>query len=54
MAVSEAKAVFSASVQEVWGIVTSLENYQWRSDLSRIEVLNEKQFVEYTKEALQQ
>ena len=50
MAVSEVRAVFSASVQEVWRIVTSLENYQWRSDLSRIEVLNEKQFVEYTRE----
>ena len=50
MAVSEIKVVFSASVQEVWNIVTSLENYQWRSDLSRIEVLSEKQFVEYTKE----
>ncbi len=49
MAVSEIKAAFSANVQEVWGIVTSLENYQWRSDLSRIEVLNDKQFVEYTK-----
>ena len=49
MAVSEIKAVFPASVQEVWNIVTSLENYQWRSDLSRIEILNDKQFVEYTK-----
>ena len=49
MAVSEIKAVFLANVREVWGIVTSLENYQWRSDLSRIEVLNDKQFVEYTK-----
>ena len=49
MAVSRIKAVFAANVQEVWNIVTSLENYQWRSDLSRIEVLNEKQFVEYTK-----
>ena len=50
MAVSKIKAVFSANVQELWDIVTSLENYQWRSDLSRIEALNEKQFVEYTKE----
>ena len=45
MAVSKIKAVFSANVQELWDIVTSLENYQWRSDLSRIEVLNEKQFA---------
>ena len=50
MAISKIKAVFTADVQELWGIVTSLENYQWRSDLGRIEVLNEKQFVEYTKE----
>ena len=50
MAVSTIKAVFPANVQGLWEIVTSLENYQWRSDLSRIEVLNEKQFVEYTKE----
>lgn len=27
MAVSEIRAVFSASAQKVWGIVTSLENY---------------------------
>lgn len=50
MAISKIKAGFSASLQEVWNIVTSLENYQWRSDLGRIEILNEKQFVEYTKD----
>ena len=50
MAISKIKAVFTANIRELWSIVTSLENYQWRSDLSRIEVLNEKQFVEYTKE----
>lgn len=50
MAISEVKAVFSKSVQEVWNLVTSLENYQWRSDLSKIEILNKKQFVEYTKD----
>lgn len=50
MAISKVKASFGASVQEVWNIVTSLENYQWRSDLSRIEIRNEKQFVEYTKD----
>ena len=50
MAISEIRAVFSASVQDVWDIVTSLENYQWRSDLGKIEKLNEKQFVEYTKD----
>lgn len=50
MAISEIKAVFHADLQTVWGIVTSLENYQWRSDLSRIEVLSDKQFIEYTRD----
>ena len=50
MAVSNIKASFQRSVLDVWEVVTSLENYQWRSDLSKIEVLNEKQFVEYTKD----
>ncbi len=49
MAVSRIKAVLPSGVQKVWSIVTSLEDYKWRSDLDRIEVLNENQFVEYTK-----
>lgn len=50
MAVSNLKAVFQSSIVNVWDIVTSLENYRWRSDLSKIEILNDKQFVEYTKD----
>lgn len=44
------KVTFDCEVEKVWDIVTSLYNYSWRSDLDRIEILNEKQFVEYTKE----
>lgn len=50
MAISNIKAVFQSDVQRVWEVVTSLENYSWRSDLSKIEIINENQFVEYTKE----
>ena len=50
MAISNIKAVFQSNLQAVWDTVTSLENYQWRSDLRRIEVVNEKQFIEYTKD----
>lgn len=50
MAISNIKAVFQSSVKNVWNVVTSLENYQWRSDLSRIEIKGEKQFIEYTKD----
>lgn len=50
MAVSNTKAAFQCDIKKVWETVTSLENYAWRSDLSKIEILSEKQFVEYTKE----
>lgn len=50
MAVSNIKAAFQSDIQKVWDTVTSLEKYEWRSDLSKIEILNEKQFIEYTKE----
>lgn len=48
MAVSNVKVRFSCDVQTVWEIVTSLEHYQWRSDICKIERLSENQFVEYT------
>lgn len=50
MAVSNIKAVFSCDIHKVWNVVTSVEGYQWRSDLSKAEMLNETQFVEYTKD----
>lgn len=50
MAVSNIKVTFQSDIQRVWETVTSLEHYAWRSDLSKIEVLNDKQFIEYTSE----
>lgn len=48
---SNIKATLLGDVQKVWDIVTSVENYNaWRSDLSKTEVLNEEQFIEYTKD----
>lgn len=50
MAVSNIKASFNSDIQKTWKTVTSLEEYAWRSDLSKIEVVNEKQFIEYTND----
>ncbi|MDO5564032.1 MAG: hypothetical protein Q4F88_02225 [Eubacteriales bacterium] len=50
MPTSNIKCIFHADIKKVWDTVTSLNNYSWRSDLSKIEVINEKEFVEYTKE----
>lgn len=49
MAISTINAVINCDIQKVWEIVTSLEHYAWRSDLSKIEIINEDQFIEYTK-----
>lgn len=51
MVTAQVKALFPCDVQKVWDIITSLENYSWRGDLSKIETLAEgQQFIEYTKE----
>ncbi len=50
MARSRVKAMFQCEVKKVWEVVTSLENYEWRSDLSKIEIVNDKTFIEYTNE----
>lgn len=50
MAVSKMSAALPCEVEKVWQTVTSLTAYAWRGDLSRIEVLSDTQFVEYTKD----
>ena len=50
MAISTIKATFPCEVSKAWDIITSLQNYAWRSDLSKIEVTNDDSFVEYTKD----
>ena len=50
MAVSNIKAVFECDIETVWEAITSLTDYAWRSDLSRIEIVDDKTFIEYTKE----
>lgn len=43
-------ATFNTDIERVWEIITDLHHYQWRSDISRIEIVEEgKSFVEYTK-----
>lgn len=50
MAVSNIKDIIQSDIQSVWDVVLAVEDYSWRSDLSRTEIVNEKQFIEYTKE----
>ena len=51
MAVSNIKALIPGELQKVWDLVLDIENYgAWRSDLSKTEIISDKQFVEYTKD----
>lgn len=51
MAASNIKAIISSDIHKVWGTVLAVDQYStWRSDLSKTEMVNEKEFVEYTKE----
>lgn len=50
MAVSKMSVTLPCEVERVWETVTSLTAYAWRSDLSRIEILSDTQFAEYTKD----
>ena len=50
MAISNIKLSLPCDIQNVWEAVTSLEDCAWRSDLGKIEIVNENQFIEYTKD----
>lgn len=50
MPISTVKATFPCKLERVWKTVTDLENYSWRSDLEKIEIINESNFVEHSKD----
>ena len=51
MAASHIKAVISSDIHKVWEMVLAVDKYSaWRSDLSKTKIVDEKKFVEYTKE----
>ena len=51
MAISSIKTLIPGEIHKVWELVLDIDNYGvWRSDLSRAEVISDRQFVEYTKD----
>ena len=49
MPTSRVTVHFLCPVERVWQVVTDLAHTAWRSDLARVEVLNETHFIEHTK-----
>jgi hypothetical protein len=48
---SEITAEFKSDLKTVWEVVTNNSQYNWRSDLGKVEVLkNGEEFIEYTKD----
>lgn len=44
------KAIIQCDIQKVWETVLAVEHYHtWRSDVSETELIDEKQFIEYTQ-----
>ncbi|MBL1225060.1 SRPBCC family protein [Enterococcus sp. BWR-S5] len=48
MTTVNSKAMFDCDCQTIWQIVTSLTDYSWRSDISRIDIVSETEFIEHT------
>ena len=46
---SNIKRQFSCDRNKLWNIITDNTNYSWRSDLSKIEIIDNTHFIEYTK-----
>ena len=49
MTESTIKAVLPRDIKRVWDTVTSMDHYEWRGDLDRIEIQDDKTFIEHTK-----
>ena len=49
MKTSTITAEFDATPAQVWAIVTDQQNTGWRSDLDRVELISDTEFIEYAK-----
>lgn len=51
MATSNIKDMIQCDIQKVWETISAVERYHtWQRDVSKTEVIDEKQFIEYTKD----
>lgn len=53
MAIANIKVTFLCPIEKVWNKVTDLNDFFWRSDLQNIKIIDEKNFVEITKDGIE-
>lgn len=46
---SNIKREINCNIEKVWDIITDNTKYTWRSDLSKIEIIDDQHFIEYAK-----
>lgn len=46
---SNIKKEFNCDIEKLWNVITDNANYSWRSDLSKIDITDDKHFIEYDK-----
>lgn len=44
------KENFSNDIHDIWELVTHLNKQQWRKEIESIEIINDKTFIEHTKD----
>ncbi|MFC0309419.1 SRPBCC family protein [Gallibacterium trehalosifermentans] len=51
MAISSITSIIKKDIHKVWELILAVENYPaWRSDIRKTKIINDKQFIEYSKE----
>lgn len=51
MTTTNIKEIINCDINKVWELVLDIDKYNtWRSDLSDTKIINNKQFIEYTKD----
>ncbi len=53
MAIANMKVTFLCPIEKVWNKVTDLNDFFWRSDLQNIKIIDEKNFLEITKDGIE-
>ena len=51
MAIVKVKETFNCDIKKVWDIVTNNNNYSWRSDIEKIDIIDDLTFIEYDKKS---
>lgn len=46
---SNIKEEFNCDIEKLWNLITDNTKYTWRSDLSKIEIIDDRHFIEYAK-----